>query len=110
MKFLVSSGMASSQLWPSADQRVVPAFATSEIGVLPLGALYEIFLHLSAKDLCRLRVVCRQWRFLLSDSKFMEAHGARHMRPLIISRYMDNVERERCAGSTVNMRAVSFHP
>jgi hypothetical protein len=49
MKFLVSSGMASSQLWPSADQRVVPAFATSEIGVLPLGALYEIFLHLSGQ-------------------------------------------------------------
>ncbi|CAL5079009.1 unnamed protein product [Urochloa decumbens] len=51
---------------------------------LPVDALYEILLWLPAKDLCRLRVVCRPWRSLLSDPQFIAAHATRHPRPLII--------------------------
>ncbi|CAN6171301.1 unnamed protein product [Urochloa humidicola] len=50
---------------------------------LPVDALYEILLRLPAKDLCRLRAVCRPWRSLLSDPQFIAAHAARQG-PLII--------------------------
>uniref|UniRef100_A0A0A9F1T5 F-box domain-containing protein n=1 Tax=Arundo donax TaxID=35708 RepID=A0A0A9F1T5_ARUDO len=59
-------------------------------GVLPLphDALYEILLRLSAKDLCRLRAVCRPWRCLLSDPHFIAAHAARHPAPpLVVAGY-----------------------
>ncbi|OEL21355.1 hypothetical protein BAE44_0017626 [Dichanthelium oligosanthes] len=55
-------------------------------GVLPLPAdgLYEILLRVPAKDLCRLRAVCRPWRCLLSDPHFIAAHAARHPEPPLI--------------------------
>ncbi|KAF8731969.1 hypothetical protein HU200_015919 [Digitaria exilis] len=52
--------------------------------VLPEDALYEILLRLPAKDLCRLRAVCRPWRSLLSDPHFIDAHAARHPDPLVV--------------------------
>ena len=45
--------------------------------------LFEILLRLPAKTLCRLRVVCRSWRALLSDPRFVAAHGTRHTDPHI---------------------------
>ncbi|XP_072148162.1 uncharacterized protein [Setaria viridis] len=52
---------------------------------LPLDALYEVLLRVPAKDLCRLRAVCRPWRSLLSDPHFVAAHTARHPEPLIVA-------------------------
>ncbi|CAL5089084.1 unnamed protein product [Urochloa decumbens] len=52
---------------------------------LPLDALYEVLLRVPAKDLCRLRAVCRPWRALLSDLNFIDAHAARHPKRLIVA-------------------------
>ncbi|WVZ53602.1 LOW QUALITY PROTEIN: hypothetical protein U9M48_004517, partial [Paspalum notatum var. saurae] len=54
-------------------------------GELHMDALYEILLRLPAKELCRLRVVCRPWRCLLSDPGFIAAHASRHPEPLIVA-------------------------
>ncbi|TVU41315.1 hypothetical protein EJB05_14821, partial [Eragrostis curvula] len=54
---------------------------------LPLDALCEVLLRLPAKELCRLRLVCRPWRSLLSDPHFIAAHAARHPGPLVVSGY-----------------------
>nr|CAB3477184.1 unnamed protein product [Digitaria exilis] len=54
---------------------------------LPRDALYEILLRLPAKDLCRLRAVCPEWRSLLSDPRFVAAHAIRHPGPLIVAGY-----------------------
>ncbi|KAJ1288167.1 hypothetical protein BS78_02G069600 [Paspalum vaginatum] len=56
-------------------------------GVLPAAALYEILLWVPAKDLRRLRLLCRPWRSLLSDPRFLAAHAARHPAPLIVAGY-----------------------
>ncbi|CAN6213434.1 unnamed protein product [Urochloa humidicola] len=59
----------------------------SRTSSLPEDALYKILLRLSAKDLCRLRAVCQQWRSLLSDPHFIAAHAACHPEPLIVVGY-----------------------
>ncbi|KAL6845677.1 hypothetical protein ACP4OV_024500 [Aristida adscensionis] len=69
------------------DMHVVPAVSASNTGIIPVDAIYEILLRLPAKELCRLRVVCRQWRSLLSNPQFMATHAARHPGPLIIAGY-----------------------
>lgn len=71
-----------------------PAPAPSDIGVLPLDALREILLRLQAKELCRLRLVCRQWRSLLADPYFAAAHDWRHQAVLIIAGYNDDAGRD----------------
>ena len=81
--------MASSKL--CAGPLVDPALA----GVLPADAMYEILLWLPAKDLYRLRVVCRPWRSLLSDPRFIAAHAARHPAPLIVAGYPTGVRNRR---------------
>ncbi|CAN6222799.1 unnamed protein product [Urochloa humidicola] len=50
--------------------------------VFPTDVLREIFLHLPAKELCRLRLVCRSWRSFTSDPIFAESHSRRH--PVLI--------------------------
>ena len=55
--------------------------------LLPPDAVYEILLRLPAKELCRLRAVCRPWRALLSDRAFADAHAARHQEPLVVAGY-----------------------
>ncbi|CAN6203324.1 unnamed protein product [Urochloa humidicola] len=69
------------------DRRVAPAVAASNTGVLHPDAVYEILLRLPAKELCRLRAVCRPWRSLLSDPHFIAAHSALHPEPLIVAGY-----------------------
>ncbi|KAL6639654.1 hypothetical protein ACP70R_023384 [Stipagrostis hirtigluma subsp. patula] len=69
------------------DRRIVPVLAASNAGVLHPDAMYEILLRLPARELCRLRVVCRPWRALLSDPHFIAAHSARHPEPLIVAGY-----------------------
>nr|CAB3452554.1 unnamed protein product [Digitaria exilis] len=57
--------------------------AATNAGVLPLDVLFDVLLRLSAKQLCRLRAVCRSWRTLTSDPLFTGAHAARH--PLFLA-------------------------
>ncbi|KAL6853467.1 hypothetical protein ACP4OV_019496 [Aristida adscensionis] len=68
----------------ASPSKLSPPDAAARGGALPLpaDALYEILLLLPAKDLCRLRAVCRPWRALLSDPRFVAAHAARHPAPL----------------------------
>ncbi|OEL21156.1 hypothetical protein BAE44_0017827 [Dichanthelium oligosanthes] len=54
-------------------------------GAMHIDALYEILLRIPAKELCRLRAVCRPWRSLLSDPHFIAAHAARHPGPFIVA-------------------------
>ncbi|KAF8701963.1 hypothetical protein HU200_033296 [Digitaria exilis] len=49
----------------------VAATATSH-GVLPLDLVFDVLLRLSAKEICRLRTVCRPWRSLTSDPAFIK--------------------------------------
>ncbi|XP_066357023.1 F-box/kelch-repeat protein At3g06240-like [Miscanthus floridulus] len=86
--------MSLSKPCAMPERRIVPAPATSDIGVLPLDALFEILLRFQAKELCRLRLVCRLWRSLLSDPYFAAAHDARHQVVLIIAGYKDDAGRD----------------
>ncbi|CAD6256858.1 unnamed protein product [Miscanthus lutarioriparius] len=55
---------------------------------LPTDVLFDVFLLLSAMELCRLRVVCHAWRSLTSDTHFIRAHAARHQRdPLLVASF-----------------------
>jgi len=56
---------------------------------LATDVLFDVFLLLSAKELCRLRVVCRAWRSLTCDPHFIRAHAARHQRddPLLVATF-----------------------
>jgi hypothetical protein len=81
---------SSSEMSSGLDRRVMPALAASNTGTLPLDTIYEILLRLSAKDLCRLRAVCRPWQALLSDPQFASAHATRHPGPLLIAAYRNN--------------------
>ncbi|TVU41351.1 hypothetical protein EJB05_14858, partial [Eragrostis curvula] len=82
---------SSSDLCAVPERRIVPA---SDIGALPLDSLCEILLRLQAKELCRLRLVCRLWRSLLSDPLFATAHASRHPMPLIIAGYTQEAGRD----------------
>uniref|UniRef100_J3MJ92 F-box domain-containing protein n=2 Tax=Oryza brachyantha TaxID=4533 RepID=J3MJ92_ORYBR len=72
--------MASSERQPSASVQ----------GEIPRDALFEVPVRLPAKDLCRLRAVCRSWQTLTSDPLFAAAHKGRHHRdPLLAVDYRD---------------------
>ncbi|CAN6203559.1 unnamed protein product [Urochloa humidicola] len=59
---------------------------------IPPDALFETLLRLPARDLCRLRCVCRSWRDLISDRVFAAAHAAAHRRapPLFLAKFFDD--------------------
>jgi hypothetical protein len=46
-----------------------------------LDVVRMILLHLEAKELCRLRLACREWRSILSNRYFVATHFALHIRP-----------------------------
>ncbi|CAL4897513.1 unnamed protein product [Urochloa decumbens] len=50
------------------------AVAAANYCALPADVLYDVLLRLPAKEICRLRVVCRSWRSLTSDPLFARAH------------------------------------
>ncbi|CAM0905597.1 unnamed protein product [Alopecurus aequalis] len=75
----------------------------SGAGALPPDGLYEILLRLPAKDLCRLRAVCRSWRSLTSDPLFIKDHAARHTRPFLASTLADDGGDESCGVSIVDL-------
>ncbi|CAL4904865.1 unnamed protein product [Urochloa decumbens] len=54
------------------------ADVAANYGALPTDVLYDVLLRLPAKELCRLRLVCRSWRSLTSDLLFARAHSSRH--------------------------------
>ncbi|KAL6641592.1 hypothetical protein ACP70R_019773 [Stipagrostis hirtigluma subsp. patula] len=62
----------------------------SNFGILPADMLFDVLLCLPAKDLCRLRVICRPWRSLTSDPLFIKAHTARHPETLFLATFRDN--------------------
>lgn len=75
---------------PAMESRnnLVVATATSH-GVLPLDLVFDV----PAKEICRLRTVCRRpWRSLTSDPAFIKAHAARQPGPLIVASYHDDGE------------------
>ncbi|XP_039837159.1 uncharacterized protein LOC120697838 isoform X2 [Panicum virgatum] len=73
---------------PTSRARRAPAGSSS--GVLPPDVLFDVFLRLAAKELCRLRAVCHSWRCLTTDPLFITAHVARHPGPLFLAKLRDN--------------------
>ncbi|CAL5078982.1 unnamed protein product [Urochloa decumbens] len=53
----------------------------ADAGVLPTDVLHDVLLRLPAKALCRLRLVCKSWRSLISDPIFVATHTSGH--PLV---------------------------
>ncbi|KAF8690621.1 hypothetical protein HU200_040991 [Digitaria exilis] len=64
--------------------------AASDAGVLLPEVLFDVLLWLPAKELCRLRAVCRSWRALTFDPLFIGENTARHPRhPLFLTNFRD---------------------
>ncbi|KAK3126627.1 hypothetical protein QOZ80_7AG0559540 [Eleusine coracana subsp. coracana] len=61
-----------------------------------LDVLFEVLLPFPAKELCRLRTVCRSWRSLLSNKSFIAAHMKRHQNPFIIVGYNKRRYKDTC--------------
>jgi hypothetical protein len=57
---------------------------------LPEDVLFGLLLLLPAKDLCRLRAVCRSWRSLTSEEAFIRVHADRHKEPLFLAKFRDD--------------------
>ncbi|CAN6197447.1 unnamed protein product [Urochloa humidicola] len=72
-----------------STRRLAPS-AASNAGVLPVDVLFDVLLRLPAKELCRLRAVCRSWRSLTIDPLFTSAHAARHPDPLFLATFLDD--------------------
>lgn len=64
--------------------------AASNPGALPPDVLFDVLLRLPAKELCRLRAVCRSWRSLTVDPLFTGAHAARHPGPSLLAKFRDD--------------------
>ncbi|CAD6254718.1 unnamed protein product [Miscanthus lutarioriparius] len=77
--------MASS----SKLSHAVPVANTGAPATLPADALFEVLLRLPAKDICRLRAVCRSWRALTSDPHFAAEHKSRHTEPFFAVTFRD---------------------
>ncbi|CAL5076127.1 unnamed protein product [Urochloa decumbens] len=73
---------------PPSQSMVHGAPAASNSGVLPADVLFDVLLRLPAKELCRLRAVCRAWCSLTFDPLFASAHAARH--PLFLASFRDD--------------------
>ncbi|CAN6333909.1 unnamed protein product [Urochloa humidicola] len=67
----------------------IPVSNNGAPAALPADALFEVLLRLSAKDLCRLRAVCRSWRALTYDPHFAMEHKSRHAEPLFAFTFRD---------------------
>uniref|UniRef100_A0A0E0LIV0 F-box domain-containing protein n=1 Tax=Oryza punctata TaxID=4537 RepID=A0A0E0LIV0_ORYPU len=71
-------------------ERVRRMPASSNSGILPLDVLFDVLVRLPAKELCRLRIVCRPWRSLTSDPLFIKAHVDRHQETLFLASFKDD--------------------
>ncbi|CAL4897516.1 unnamed protein product [Urochloa decumbens] len=65
------------------DHGAPPLAVAANYCALPADVLYDILLRLPAKEICRLRLVCRSWQSLTSDPIFARAHSRRH-RPHVV--------------------------
>ncbi|CAN6197341.1 unnamed protein product [Urochloa humidicola] len=74
-------GRPNNQKRNNSDDNDAPVAVAGD--VFPSDVLREIFLRLPAKELCRLRLVCRSWRSLTSDPIFAASHSRRH--PVLIA-------------------------
>ncbi|CAN6203557.1 unnamed protein product [Urochloa humidicola] len=71
--------------------RSMRARAAASSDRFPPDVLFDVLLRLPARDLCRLRAVCRSWRALTSgDPLFAEAHAAAHPGPLFLAKFLDD--------------------
>ncbi|CAL5079567.1 unnamed protein product [Urochloa decumbens] len=71
--------------------RAMRARAAASSERIPPDVLFDVLLRLPARDLCRLRAVCRSWRALTSgDPLFAEAHAAAHPGPLFLAKFRDD--------------------
>ncbi|CAN6357810.1 unnamed protein product [Urochloa humidicola] len=61
--------------------------AAANLGVLPQEVLFDVLVRLPAKDIGRLRIVCRPWRNLTSDPLFIKEHAARHPDQFIVASF-----------------------
>ncbi|XP_021307761.1 putative F-box protein At5g44220 isoform X2 [Sorghum bicolor] len=57
---------------------------------LPMDVLFNVLLRFPARDICRLRTVCRSWHSLISDPVFITEHAARHPGPLFLAQFRDD--------------------
>ncbi|TVU39721.1 hypothetical protein EJB05_13159, partial [Eragrostis curvula] len=73
---------------PTNRARLTPA--ASSAGVLSPDMLFDVLLRLPAKELCRLRAVCRCWRSLTIDPLFISAHADLQRSPLFLARFQDD--------------------
>ncbi|CAL5079575.1 unnamed protein product [Urochloa decumbens] len=83
---MASPGLSSPPASRSTLRRVPSA--ASNAGVLPADVLFDVLLRLPAKELCRLRTVCRAWHSLTVDPLFTGAHAARN--PLFVVNFRDD--------------------
>ncbi|KAF0920022.1 hypothetical protein E2562_032505 [Oryza meyeriana var. granulata] len=84
---------------PETSRRDEDGQRVGQSAGLPLDALFEILLRLPARDICRLRAVCRSWRALASDRLFIEAHAARYPGPYLA----DNGGDESCGVNIIDL-------
>uniref|UniRef100_A0A0A9AGM9 Uncharacterized protein n=1 Tax=Arundo donax TaxID=35708 RepID=A0A0A9AGM9_ARUDO len=82
--------MESLKMCSLPTNRARRMLTASNDGVLPLDALFDILLRLPAKELCRLRAVCRTWRALTYDPFFIQAHTTHHQGPLLLAKFEDD--------------------
>ncbi|TVU37270.1 hypothetical protein EJB05_10576, partial [Eragrostis curvula] len=76
---------ATPEQEPAGLAFAAPAMVSPSIGVIiSVVALDPVLTCLSAKDLCRLRAVCRPLHSLLSDPEFIAEHPTRQPGPLIV--------------------------
>ncbi|CAN6180313.1 unnamed protein product [Urochloa humidicola] len=71
--------------------RSMRARAAASSERIPPDVLFDVLLRLPARDLCRLRAVCRSWRDLTSgDPLFAAAHAAAHPGPLFLAKFRND--------------------
>ncbi|TVU39723.1 hypothetical protein EJB05_13161, partial [Eragrostis curvula] len=64
--------------------------AASDGRELPFDLMLDVLLRVPAKDICRLRAVCRAWRAATTDPLFVRAHAARHPDLLFLAKVRDD--------------------
>ncbi|CAL4917025.1 unnamed protein product [Urochloa decumbens] len=74
--------MASNRILPKRSTTVqclasMEPGAGSHGGVLPDDVLRQIFVHLTARVVCRFRAACKSWRALASEPDLLRAHARR---------------------------------
>jgi len=93
---------------PARSGRRRPPVDSNATGVLPPDVLFDVLLRLPAKELCRLRAVCRSWRSLTFDPLFVGEHAARH--PLFLANFRDDRARVHVVDLSGNVVKVIPNP